>query len=120
MIINKSILKYGHSNFSLEILEYCDKSKVLSREQYYLDNLKPKYNMLKYAGSRLGCKHSPATVAKLKLMWANNAELRAKRLGPLNRYRNSEAQKNHLKKLTSSPEHKEHLEKLALSKSVKN
>lgn len=119
MAINKSILKYGHSNFSLEILEYCDKSKVLSREQYYLDNLKPKYNILKHAGSWLGVKHSRATLAKLKLIWANNAELRAKRLEPLILYRNSEAHKINFKKLLSSPEHKEHLKKLHSKSSIK-
>ncbi len=40
MYIYKAILKHGHSNFSLEILEYCEPSKVLEREQYYIDLLK--------------------------------------------------------------------------------
>jgi len=30
----------------LEILEYCDPLNIISREQYYLDNLKPEYNIL--------------------------------------------------------------------------
>lgn len=30
-IINNSILKYGHSNFSLDILEYCEPSLCRSR-----------------------------------------------------------------------------------------
>lgn len=37
MIINKALLKYGYSNFILEILEYCEPSDVISREQHYLD-----------------------------------------------------------------------------------
>lgn len=37
MAIYKAILKYGYSEFSLEILEYCDLDKVLDREQYYVD-----------------------------------------------------------------------------------
>lgn len=53
-IIYKSILKYGHSKFSLDILEYCESSLCIAREQYYLDLLKPEYNILKIAGSRLG------------------------------------------------------------------
>jgi hypothetical protein len=31
MIINKALLKNGYSNFSLEILEYCEKEKAISR-----------------------------------------------------------------------------------------
>lgn len=66
MVIHKALLKYGYSNFKLEILEYCNKDEVLSREQYYLDLLKPEYNSLKIAGSPLGFKHSEETKAKYK------------------------------------------------------
>jgi group I intron endonuclease len=66
MVIYKALLKYGYSNFSLEILEYCKKSEVIRREQYYLELLKPEYNVLKIAGSSLGYKHSENTLAKLK------------------------------------------------------
>jgi len=38
MIINRAHLKYRYSNFSLHILENCDKSILLEREQYYLDS----------------------------------------------------------------------------------
>lgn len=40
-IIYSAILKYGHSNFRLDILEYCEPSRLLNREQYYLDLLMP-------------------------------------------------------------------------------
>ena len=53
MIIYKSLLAYGYENFTLEILEYCDPAFILEREQYYLDTLKPEYNILKVAGSSL-------------------------------------------------------------------
>ena len=53
-------------NFKLEILEFCNKDEVLSREQYYLDLLKPEYNILKKAGSNLGFKHSEFTKAKFR------------------------------------------------------
>lgn len=56
--ISSSLLKYGYSNFSLEILEYCEDSSLLKREQYYINNINPKYNILKTAGSRLGYKLS--------------------------------------------------------------
>jgi len=34
------------------------KNLLIEREQYYLDNLKPEYNILKIANSRLGSKQS--------------------------------------------------------------
>ena len=64
--INQALLKYGHSNFSLEILEYCSKDNLLERENYYLDTLKPEYNILKYAYSMLGYKHTASSIEKLK------------------------------------------------------
>lgn len=65
MTISKALLKYGYSNFSLEILEYCNKEDVLLREQYYLDLLKPEYNILKIAGNSFGYKHSPEVLKKM-------------------------------------------------------
>lgn len=38
---------------------------LINREQYYID-LKPEYNNLKVAGSRLGVKHSIETIAKIE------------------------------------------------------
>lgn len=33
--IKDALLKYGHNNFTLEILEYCSKAKLIEKEQYY-------------------------------------------------------------------------------------
>ena len=72
-MICKALLKNGYNNFTLEILEYCDPSEAILREQYYIDLLKPGYNILKFAGSTLGYKHSEDTKAKLssvlKAVW---------------------------------------------------
>ena len=65
MTIYKAILKYSYKKFKLEILEYCDSNVVLLREQYYIDMLKPKYNILSTADSILGCKHTSDTLDKL-------------------------------------------------------
>lgn len=65
-IISSSLLKYGYSNFSLDILEYCELDVLILKKQYYIDTLKCEYNILKTAGSRLGCKHSPETLLKFK------------------------------------------------------
>ena len=67
MIICNALLKYGYSNFMVEILEYCEPEDVISREQHYFDTLSPEYNVLKVAGSRLGKKHSEETLTRLKL-----------------------------------------------------
>ena len=56
--IYNALLKYGYSKFSLHILEYCKPDVLILREQYYIDLLKPEYNILKVAGSRLGTKQT--------------------------------------------------------------
>ena len=49
----------------MEILEYCDPEDVLKREQYYIDLLKPEYNILKTAGSLFGFRHTEETKAQM-------------------------------------------------------
>lgn len=67
IIIYSAILKYGHSNFNLEIIEYCESTeKILERENYYLDLLNPEYNVLQKAGSSLGRLHTEDTKAKIR------------------------------------------------------
>lgn len=72
MLINKALLKYGYSNFQLEILEYTSPEKAIEIEQYYLDLLNESseslnYNILKKAGSRLGYKVLEETKEKLRI-----------------------------------------------------
>jgi group I intron endonuclease len=64
MTIYKGILKYGYTNFRLDILEYCTPNVLLEREQYYIDLIKPKYNNLRIAGSSIGYKHTIDTLKK--------------------------------------------------------
>jgi hypothetical protein len=66
MVIYKALLKHGYSQFKLEILEYCDIEVIRAREQYYLDTLKPDYNILPTAGSSLGFKHTEESLAKIR------------------------------------------------------
>lgn len=65
--IHAALLKYGYENFRLEILEYCKADELINKEQYYLDLLDPEYNILKFAYSLLGYKHTPENIAKFKL-----------------------------------------------------
>lgn len=66
MRIYKALLKYGYENFTFEIIEYCDKEKAVSREQFYLDHFDFEYNTLEKANSVLGLKHSSAVLKKMK------------------------------------------------------
>jgi group I intron endonuclease len=53
--------KYGADCFEFAIIERCEKCELLTREQYYLDTLKPEYNISPTAGSRLGVKERQET-----------------------------------------------------------
>jgi len=44
----------------------CMKVESLEKEQYYLDNLKPEYNIAEIAGSTLGYKHTPESLTKMR------------------------------------------------------
>lgn len=62
--------KYGREAFDFEILETVDiddniKDKLLKREQFWIDNLKPEYNVLLVAGSNLGYHHTEETKKKI-------------------------------------------------------
>lgn len=65
-VIYKGLLKYGYSSFKLDILEYYKPSVLIEREQYYLDLLKPTYNILKFAGSVAGLKHTEASIELIR------------------------------------------------------
>lgn len=63
--ILSALLKHGYSAFRLEILEICNSNQTIDREQYYLDLLKPEYNILSVASSSLGKLHSEETKLKI-------------------------------------------------------
>jgi group I intron endonuclease len=46
--------KHKEESFSFEVVEFCEKEKCIEREQYYIDTLKPEYNICKIAGNTLG------------------------------------------------------------------
>jgi len=67
-LISRALLKYGYSSFKLDILEYYSSEDVIKREEYYIDNLQPEYNILKKVGSSCGYKHTDE--ARLKISTA--------------------------------------------------
>ena len=74
LIIYKALLKYGYAGFRLEILEYCDPSMAIEREQFYFEKFSPEYNILKVAGSPLGYRQSEAA-KKLISIASKNREV---------------------------------------------
>ena len=76
-----SLIKNGYSNFSVEILKYCEPSEAIKMEQYFIDLCKPEYNILNKAGSPLGTKRSEETKAKMRQSWS--AERKVKLLNHL-------------------------------------
>jgi group I intron endonuclease len=65
--LQRAYLKYAPEDFTFAVLEYCDKSILLEREQFYMDVVVSagKYNVLPTAGSPRGRRHSAASRAKM-------------------------------------------------------
>jgi group I intron endonuclease len=63
--LQRSFTKHGQSSFQFIILERCDKSILIKREQFYIDTLNPTYNICRIAGSCLGT--SPSLTTRLKI-----------------------------------------------------
>jgi group I intron endonuclease len=60
--------KYGISVLTFEIVEQVESSSLLiEREQFYIDSLKPWFNICQTAGSPLGVRHSDETKRKHSL-----------------------------------------------------
>jgi len=81
MPINKALIKYGYVNFSLLILEYCEKKECIKREGlvFYIKLLKPEYNIIQdpIAPIFAGRRHSSETLEKLS-SWYRSKEYRKK------------------------------------------
>lgn len=63
--LQNSINKYGINNFVFEVIEECE--NVLEREQFYIDNYKPQYNICITAGSNKGIKFTKEHKEKIGL-----------------------------------------------------
>lgn len=69
MPINVALLKYGYQNFTLTILEICDRDSLMSREKHFFEVHSPEYNILKTPGSPSrgsGWKHSEAAIENMR------------------------------------------------------
>ena len=76
IVLQRAVNKYELCNFTVECLEFCEKEDLLSREQYFVDTLNPKYNIrTKCVYSNLGLKTSDET--KEKISKANSGKVRS-------------------------------------------
>jgi len=53
--------KYGIKDLSFSIVVHCEKEELIKNEQFFIDNLKPWFNLCLIAGSPLGIKRSALT-----------------------------------------------------------
>lgn len=103
--LQRAYNKYGVQYFSvekIEIFEYNSVENILVKEQYYLDNFKPEYNVCKIAGSQLGSKRSKQARLNMskgqkgRKVW--NAGLKTGPLSEETKKNMSKAQKKRMKK----------------------
>jgi group I intron endonuclease len=84
----RAVNKYKEENFIFSIIEICEISNILNREQYYLDLLNPNYNIAKIAGSNTGIKRTKETKLKKSILqkekW-NEKQYREKHLEALSK-----------------------------------
>lgn len=58
--------KYGEYDLLFGIIEFCSKEKLIEREQYYIDLLKPEFNICLIASSILGLKWREESKQKIR------------------------------------------------------
>ena len=64
--LQNSYNKYGKDSFEYVVLKLCSKEDCIKLEQFYLDNLKPTFNILQIAKSALGHVVSEETKIKIR------------------------------------------------------
>lgn len=70
--LQRAYNKHGESNFIHEILELCPSKDCIEREQYWMDKLKPEYNICIAARNSYGTKRSEETCIKIGLSKIGN------------------------------------------------
>jgi group I intron endonuclease len=68
LIISRALIKYGYSNFSVTILEYCKKTYLDIQKPFFFDTLNPQYNIQKVA---VGSSKALIYLRSIKLKLAN-------------------------------------------------
>ena len=65
--------KYGENQFHFAVIEECRPAHLIRREQYWMDELRPEYNIASFAGAPMtGHAHSPETRANISAAMMGN------------------------------------------------
>lgn len=64
--IKEDAIKYGIDSFIFEVLEYCDDSERLQKEQHYYEKLNPYYNVWPSVYSAKNRNYTPEQLQRLK------------------------------------------------------
>ena len=109
--------KYGQDNFEFSVIELCSYDDLECREQHYLDNLCPQYNIAKYAyAATRGRTHTDEEKnhisIKIKTMW-ENSDMRKKILASTRTPEERKRRKESTLKVWKDPNYrKQHSESL--------
>jgi len=63
--------KHGIKDLQFSILEFCAKEKLIEREQQYIDELNPEFNINPNANSPLGREQSKEEKETRRILWSN-------------------------------------------------
>lgn len=72
IILQRAYNKYGEEAFIYEVLEKCTREEIIDRENFYLEALRPVYNICPTAQSLLGRKLSEEHKEKLRRFAIDN------------------------------------------------
>lgn len=64
--LQSSWLKHGAEAFAFEIIEFCEEARLLEREQFWLDSVRPEFNICPTAGNTLGRRFTSEAKEKIR------------------------------------------------------
>jgi hypothetical protein len=67
ILLQNAINKYNLQDFVFIIFEYCEPEELISLEQFYINELKPEFNINPTAGSSLGYIHTDKSKEKMSI-----------------------------------------------------
>jgi group I intron endonuclease len=101
--------KHGADAFTFHVVEQCERSAFVAREQHWIDASDSVFNLAKVAGSRLGVPQSPETIEKVRAIHLGRKN------SPETLARMSIAQKGILKPQAGRPRTAEHKAAISLA-----
>ena len=97
--LQRAFNKYGPDAFVFEVIEYCESSKLIEREQFWIDYKKTShtlYNSSPTAGNQLGIKRTDETKKKMSAAQKGHKTSDEARQNGLRRIRNQNEELNRI------------------------